>query len=54
MMLLIGFLVLFVGPWIWMLVIIFRRSVVGGLLTLLFGFPAFYFLVPGWGEEGCR
>jgi hypothetical protein len=40
------------GCSIWMLVIIFKRSVVGGLLSALFGFPVFYFLFTGWGKEG--
>jgi hypothetical protein len=37
---------------IWVLVIIFRRSILGGLLSLFFGLPILYFLVTGWGKEG--
>jgi outer membrane biosynthesis protein TonB len=37
---------------IWALVIIFKRSVIGGLLTLFLGLPMLYYLVTGWGKEG--
>ena len=37
---------------IWSLVIIFKRSVLGGLLSLFFGLPILYYLVTGWGKEG--
>ena len=37
---------------IWALVIIFKRSVVGGLLSLFLGLPILYYLVTGWGKEG--
>jgi hypothetical protein len=37
---------------IWALVIIFKRSIIGGLLSLFFGLPMLYFLVTGWGKEG--
>jgi hypothetical protein len=37
---------------IWALVIIFKRSVLGGVLSLFFGLPILYFLVTGWGKEG--
>jgi hypothetical protein len=37
---------------IWALVIIFKRTIVGGLLSLFLGFPMLYFLVTGWGKEG--
>lgn len=37
---------------IWALVIIFKRSIVGGLLSLFLGLPMLYFLVTGWGKEG--
>lgn len=37
---------------VWSLVIIFRRSVLGGVLSLLFGLPILYYLVTGWGKEG--
>jgi hypothetical protein len=40
------------GCTIWMFVIIFRRSVVGGVLSLLFALPVFYYLFTGWGKEG--
>jgi len=54
-MLLLGLMVLFialsVATNIWMLVIIFKRSIVGGLLSLFFGLPVLYFLVTGWGKE---
>jgi hypothetical protein len=37
---------------IWALVIIFRRSTVGGVISFLFILPVFYYLVTGWGKEG--
>jgi hypothetical protein len=37
---------------IWALVIIFKRSVIGGLLSFFFVLPILYFLVTGWGKEG--
>ena len=37
---------------VWSLVIIFRRSILGGVLSLLFGLPMLYYLVTGWGKEG--
>lgn len=37
---------------IWALVIVFKRSVIGGLLSLFLGLPILYFLVTGWGKEG--
>ena len=37
---------------IWALVIIFKRSVLGGVLSLFFGLPMLYFLITGWGKEG--
>jgi len=37
---------------VWMFVIIFRRSVPGGALSLVLGFPILYYLVKGWGKEG--
>jgi hypothetical protein len=37
---------------IWALVIIFKRSIIGGLLSLFLGLPMLYFLVTGWGKEG--
>src|SRR4051812_19461606 len=40
------------GCTIWMLVIIFKRSVLGGVLSLVLGFPVFYYLFTGWGKEG--
>jgi hypothetical protein len=45
-------LVLTLVTGIWALVIIFRRSIIGGLLSLFFGLPMLYFLVTGWGKEG--
>jgi hypothetical protein len=38
--------------WIWLLVIIFKRSILGGILSLLFTLPILYFLFTGWGKEG--
>ena len=37
---------------IWSLVIIFKRSILGGLLSLFFGLPMLYYLITGWGKEG--
>ena len=50
--LLVVFLVLSVVTNIWVLVIIFKRSILGGVLSLFFGLPILYFLVTGWGKEG--
>ena len=36
---------------VWCYVIIFKRSVIGGILTVVFGFPMFYYLFTGWNEE---
>ena len=52
MVLLVVFLILSVVMSIWALVIIFKRSIVGGLLTLFLGIPMLYYLVTGWGKEG--
>jgi hypothetical protein len=49
--LLIIFMILSFAMSIWALVIIFKRSVVGGLLTLFLGLPMLYYLVIGWGKE---
>jgi len=50
--LLIILMILSFGCSIWALVIIFKRSIVGGLLSLFLGLPMLYFLVTGWGKEG--
>ena len=49
---LIVFMILSVVMSIWALVINFKRSIVGGLLTLFLGLPILYYLVIGWGKEG--
>lgn len=51
-MLILVCLILIIVTNIWALVIIFRRSILGGVLSLIFGFPILYFLVTGWGKEG--
>jgi hypothetical protein len=51
MVLLVVFLILSVVMSIWALVIIFKRSIVGGLLTLFLGLPMLYYLIVGWGKE---
>ena len=51
MILLIVFMILSFAMSIWALVIIFKRSVLGGVLTLFLGLPMLYYLVIGWGKE---
>ena len=49
--LLVVFLILSVAMSIWALVIIFKRSILGGVLSLIFGLPMLYYLIVGWGKE---
>jgi len=51
MVLLVVFMILSVVMSIWALVIIFKRSILGGLLTLFLGLPILYYLIVGWGKE---
>jgi len=37
---------------LWAIYIIFKRSLVGALLSLFLGIPILYYLVKGWGKEG--
>jgi hypothetical protein len=49
--LLVIFLILSFAMSIWAIVIIFKRSILGGVLTLVLGIPMLYYLVVGWGKE---
>ncbi len=47
----IGFIVISFGLWLWLVIRIGKTSVIGAILTFFLGLPALYYLFRNWGDE---